>query len=449
MFTAPIGSSAEGASFLDVFREEDVKEEWVKTIKEDNEKLRDLLLSIKKWGSKYNFAYSAYMAIRLLEMRRVLKDTGSIYLHCDSTMSHYIKMILDCVFGEKNFRNEITWRRHSGGKGSHHAPKSWGRNTDVIFFYSKTNDFTILPYKEITEEEIPNKFPYVDDKGERYYDDSAHIFCTPGMNDSPSLCYEWRSFRNPHSSGWRLRKERLEEEYQKGNIVIKENGKLERRKYQKDYKGEPLDNLWQDLIFESEEERTGYPTQKPLELLERIISASSKKGDIVLDSFCGCATTCVAAEKLGRKWIGIDVSVKAYEIVKKRLVKEIADPEHLFDSQNDIHFSTDPPRRTDKGATEVEKKYVYVISNTAYPSEYKVGVAKDWQARLNSYQTSDPNRGYKLEYKLQTQYFREIETHIHDTFENKHEWVRAKLEEIKSKICSYHKQLEQEIACDK
>ena len=198
---------------------------------------------------------------------------------------------------------------------------------------------------------------------------------------------------------------------------------------------------WTDIPYlcGAIKERTGYPTQKPLKLLERIISASSKEGDIVLDPFCGCATTCVAAEKLGRKWIGIDVSIKAYELVKQRLTKEIADPEHLFDSQKDIYFSIDPPERTDLGATEVEKKFVYVISNRAYPSEYKVGIAKDWQARLNAYQTSDPNRGYTLEYKLRTLYFREIEKYIHEIFESKHEWVQAELNQIKHAIDTQHK----------
>ena len=444
VFTASIGSIAEGASFLDVFKEKDVKEEWIQTIKEDNPDLYELLMSLKKWGdrsnSSYNFAYLAYMAIRLLEMRRILKDTGSLYLHCDPTMSHYLKLLLDIIFSEKNFRNEIVWNRTgSRGKGSQYASKSWGTNTDIILFYSKSDNFSLHPYKGIEENDISKRFPYENEKGERYYT-GIPLWCQPSMGDRPNLCYEWRGFKNPHPSGWRLSKERIEEEYQKGNIVIRKDGKLERRKYQKDYKGEPVDNIWADIKIASGKERTGYPTQKPLELLERIISASSNKGDIVLDPFCGCATTCVAAEGLERKWVGIDVSIKAYELVQQRLKEGIEKRYGLLYNSKPVFFR-DPPRRTDSGTTEVEKKYVYIISNVAYPSEYKVGIAKDWQARLNAYQTSDLNKGYKLEHKLHTQYFRVIEKHIHKIFESKHEWIQAKLKEIKREIFSYHKKL--------
>ena len=331
VFTAPIGSSAEGASFSDIFKEEDVKDEWVQTIKEDKSELYELLMSVKKWGdrgsSAYNFAYLAYLAIRVLEMRRILKDTGSIYLHCDPTMSHYLKILLDCIFGERFFRNEIVWSYRTGGVSTKYFP----RKHDILFIYGKT----LYTYHNPLQERV-------------YYE--AHFFTS--KEDETGKPY--------------------------ADVYIRD--------------------VWEEIkpIINVSKERTGYPTQKPLELLERIISASSKEGDIVLDPFCGCATTCVAAEKLGRKWIGIDVSIKAYELVKQRLTKEIADPEHLFDSQNDIHFSTDPPRRTDKGATDVEKKYVYVISNTAYPSEYKVGIAKDWQARLNSYQTSESKQRLQI-----------------------------------------------------
>ena len=140
------------------------------------------------------------------------------------------------------------------------------------------------------ESERIEQFPKVGEKGERYYDDSAHIWSTPNMDARPNLCYEWRGFVNPHPSGWRLSKDRLEEEYQKGNIVITRDGKLERRKYERDFKGKQVGNLWADIPIASGKERTGYPTQKPLALLHRIINASSNPGDVVLDPFCGCAT---------------------------------------------------------------------------------------------------------------------------------------------------------------
>ena len=381
-FSAPVGSSAEGASFSDVFRKEDVKEEWIKTVEEDNEQLRKFLLGIKDWGNTYNFAYLAYMAIRLLEMHRILKDTGSIYLHCDPTMSHYLKLLLDCVFGEQNFRSEIVWWYRKFGRGG----TNFKKNHDIILYYVKNREQVL--FNELFEGFSPRTQK---DKYKRVQVDG-----------------KWK---------------------QDKSTLMKEVRKEE---------GVPLSNTWEiSFVHSQSKERTGYPTQKPLALLERIIQASSNEGDLIFDPFCGCATTCIAAEKLGRKWVGIDVSIKAYELVQKRLRKEVANPEHLFDSQKGLHFSTDPPKRTDTEATDVEKKYVYIISHPSYPGEYKVGIAKNWKARLNSYQTSDPNRGYKLEYKLHTPYFREVEQYIHAAFENKHEWVKAELHQIKKAIDSY------------
>ena len=438
VFSAPIGSSAEGASFKDIFKKEDVKDEWLLTIQEDYEEIYSFLTGIKDYGNKYNYCYLVYMCIRLMEMHRILKGIGSIYLHCDSTMSHYLKILMDCIFGEKNFRDEIVWKRAtSQQKGSQYHAKSWGTNVDSILFYSKSKDYTINTERGLREEDVIEKFPHIDEKGRRYYDDSAHIWCTPGMGARPNLCYEWKGFKNPHPSGWRLSKERLQEEYEKGNIVITKAGKIERRKYLDDYKGVPIGNLWTDINPSQGKESVGYPTQKPLALLKRIIQASSQEGDIVLDPFCGCATTCVAAELLDRKWMGIDVSKKAYDLVELRLTKEIANPEHLFDSQKGLHFYVSPPKRTDIGADYREQKYVYIISHPNYPGEYKVGIAKDWKSRLNSYQTSDPDRGYKMEFPYLTPYFREIEKYIHNRFENKHEWVKGDLKDIIESIQNY------------
>lgn len=154
---------------------------------------------------------------------------------------------------------------------------------------------------------------------------------------------------------------------------------------------------------------------------------------MVLNPFCGCATTCIAAERLGRQWIGIDVSHKAYELVKERLNKEVARPDELFSEE--VHFTTKRPVRL--GASVVELKHVYVISHPNYPGEFKVGIAKDVKARLNSYQTSDPDRRFQLEYNRQTPHFRELETYIHQQFENKHEWVLGQLDDIKSEIDNF------------
>ena len=239
-------------------------------------------------------------------------------------MSHSLKLLLDDIFGNNNFRNEIAWKRTSSPhKGSQHKSKSWGNNTDCILFYAKSKRTKLDPLRLLSTEEILLKFNLVDENGRRYYDDSAHIWRSPGMGERPNLCYEWRGFTNPHTAGWRLEKENLEKEFQKGNFVILENGKLKRRKYEDDYKGASYGNFWDDLFSVKGKERTGYPTQKPLPLLRRIIKASSNPDDLILDPFCGCATACVAAQDLNRKWIGIDISEKAVELVLKRFKDEL------------------------------------------------------------------------------------------------------------------------------
>ena len=377
-FTAPIGSSAEGASFKDWFREEDIKDDWVKSIKEDYDGLYKFLNGVKEYSNimdgkankhyLYNYCYLTYMAIRLIEMQRILKDTGSIYLHCDPTMSHYIKLLMDIIFGENNFRNEIVWYYKNASRGKYKNANSH----DIVFWYSKSEKY-IFNRKSILQ-------PF------------------------ESEMTQWR--------------------YTKGEQKGKEmpTGKT------------PDDVITLPSINTMDKERTGYPTQKPLALLERIIKASSNEGDIVLDSFCGCATTCVASEKLNRQWIGIDVSVKAYELVKERLQKEVADLEKLTEFQTKINFYTNPPERTDTNGDDSQvKKHIYIISHPHFSKAnlYKVGVASNIKSRLNSYQTSDPLREYKLEFELLTPYFRQIEDCIHhNKFEFSHEWINGRLEDI-------------------
>ena len=322
-FHAPIGSTAEGAEFSDIWSPDSVKDEWHNEINDKYPALYKYLEAVGDIGSRSAKYYLIYMAVRLIEMHRILKPSGSIYFHCDQTVSHYIKLLMDTIFNHPNARGEIVWQRSiSKQKGSQHKAKSWGVSTDSLFFYTKTDSYNLVNTRFITEEEIFKKFNHENERtGEKYYDDSSHIWCTPGMGVRPELCYKWKGFENPHPSGWRLSKERLQEEYEKGNIVILGRGtnkKLQRRKYIKDYEGVPLGNLWTDINPVSGKENTKYPTQKPLALLERIIQSSSNIGDLILDPFCGCATTCVAAEKLKRNWIGIDVSAKAYELCESK-----------------------------------------------------------------------------------------------------------------------------------
>ncbi|MYB33859.1 MAG: hypothetical protein F4X92_01760, partial [Gammaproteobacteria bacterium] len=225
-----------------------------------------------------------------------------------------------------------------------------------------------------------------------------------------------------------------------GRIYWPPNGKVPQyKRYLDEMPGTPIDTIWDDIggLQSQDAERTGYPTQKPLALLDRIIKTSSNEGDMVLDPFCGCATTCVAAEHLNRQWIGIDISVKAYDLVRERLTKDVADPGNILQFRNRIHLKTDPPKRTDLAVDYRERKFVYVISHPNFEGEYKVGIARDAQKRLAAYQTSDPERGYRIEYKLETPHFRKLEKHIHSIFPNRHEWVQADLKEIKTEMKNY------------
>lgn len=351
MYSAPIGSRSAGASFKDMWTWEDVDKGYLEQLVLHYPALVRYIQSVGVIHSRGMMSYITYMAQRIIEMHRILRDTGSIYLHVDSTASHYLKVVMDEIFGKDNFRNEIIWQRNQKrGKGSQFRAKKFGANTDTILYYTKTEKAPLHPFVSLEKEEALLKFNKVDENGERYYT-GIPIFCSKSMGDRPNLCYQWRGFTNPYPSGWRLSKEKLEEEYQKGNVVIREDGKLERRAYQRDYKGKPMDNNWVDIPRVSRSESTGYPTQKPLALLERIIKASSEEGDVVLDPFCGCATTCVKAQQIGRKWIGIDIEKKASEVLVERLSTDAG----LF---RDFVHTDKLPSRTDVEQIEPTKQTV-------------------------------------------------------------------------------------------
>ncbi len=265
-------------------------------------------------------AYLAMMAPRLVELHRVLKPTGSLYLHCDPTASHYLRMILDGIFGQENFRNEIIWVRSTNPKGSQYPNKRYSPFTDTIFFYAKSNDAE-LNLDEIrvrlSEQELEIKYDRVDEKG-KFTD--GPIIRSASMGNRPNLVYEYKGY-TPGPWGWRVEIEKLKQIDAEGNLGWSSKN-VPYRKLRPDLdKGDPIGSFWNDisLLNSQAAERLGYPTQKPQALLERIISASSNKGDIVLDPFCGCGTTIHAAQKLGRQWIGIDVTYLAINLIKRRL----------------------------------------------------------------------------------------------------------------------------------
>jgi site-specific DNA-methyltransferase (adenine-specific) len=266
-------------------------------------------------GENDMMAYLAMMAVRLTELHRVLKETGSLYLHCDPTASHYLKLLLDSIFGKGRFLNEIVWLRTN----SHNMQsKGYAKQNDYLLFYSKAGEFTFntqyLPYGEA------QLGRFKEDSAGRLYKAENLTFSTA----NPSRQFEWRGTKPPSHRSWGADLETLEKWFSEGRILLKKDGtpRLDGLKiYLDDTKGKPCGTNWVDIprVGNTSGERLGYPTQKPLPLLGRIIQTSSNEGDIVLDPFCGCGTTIHAAQKLNRRWVGIDITHLAIALIERRL----------------------------------------------------------------------------------------------------------------------------------
>lgn len=286
-----------------------------------NENISNLMLALEKIiGHNDVLAYLTMMTVRLIELRRVLKKTGSIYLHCDPTASHCLKIVLDVIFGKKNFINEIVWKRTNNPKGSQFEAKKFGQATDAILFYVKTDKYFLdveSTRRKLTEEEIKEKYPKQDTRG-KYLE--YPILRSASKGERPNLVYEYKGF-TPPKWGWVVKKEKLVEIDKRGDLGWRKNGMPYRKYRPHEDRGAPIYNLWDDIlrIQSQSDESLGYPTQKPQALLERIISASSKEKDWVLDPFCGCGTTVAAAEKLKRNWVGIDITALAINLIRHRL----------------------------------------------------------------------------------------------------------------------------------
>ena len=289
-YAAPVGSAAAGAAFKDTWTLSDLDVAWMGLIADERPAMYQVLQTAGLTHGKGMQSYLCMMAVRLLEMRRVLKDTGSIYLHCDPTASHYLKMLMDSIYGAGNFRNEIHWYYYN--KMHDRRKRVFPAATDTLLFYVKNAEGG-FPFHQLTE---PREKPV-----RQLVRRKVNGRMVNARDADGNLMY-------------RTRTERI------------------------------LDNVWRiPTLQPASKERVGYPTQKPLALLERIIKASSNEGDVVLDPFCGCATACVAAENLGRRWVGIDISPKAVELVNMRLQQTMGE---LFHNRL-VTARTDIPRRTD------------------------------------------------------------------------------------------------------
>jgi DNA modification methylase len=264
-------------------------------------------------GENDAMAYLVNMAPRLGELHRVLKPTGSLYLHCDPTMSHYLKIVLDAIFGAENFRNEITWER-SGAKND---SLRFGRSHDVLLFYTRSNRFTWnVEHTPFRDASILKNYTHVEEGTGRRYRRGDLTAAKPGGD----VDYEWHGVRPYRGRYWAYSRENMDKMLAEGRIEFRRTGMPTYKRYLDEQPGVPLQDVWTDIrLTSADKERLGYPTQKPVALLERIIRCSSNPGDVVLDPFCGCGTTIDAAQRLSRTWIGIDITYIAVDLIMKRL----------------------------------------------------------------------------------------------------------------------------------
>lgn len=272
-------------------------------------------------GSSNMLAYLSMMAPRLKELHRVLKPTGSIYLHCDPTASHYLKVLMDAIFKAENFRSEVIWKRTSGHSD---ARRQFGDQTDTLLFYGRgANTKFNICYVPYSEAYVKSHYSSVDRDGRRF---TTRDLRSP--HPRPNLTYDYKGYK-PHPNGWSVSLERMKELDKAGLLYFPESkeGRIRIKRYLDEMPGTTIGNLWDDIspLNSQAQERLGYPTQKPEALLERIINASSNEGDTVLDPFCGCGTAIAAAQRLNRRWIGIDITCLAISLIKHRLHNAFGD----------------------------------------------------------------------------------------------------------------------------
>ena len=291
---------------------------YQEVITEQAGKVGELLAALRSFlGQNDMMAYLTMMAQRMVELHRVLKPTGSIYLHCDPTSSHYLKLLLDAVFGLANFRNEIVWRRTSAHSDVEQGARHMGRIHDVLLMYSKDTmpkwNTVYVPYER---EYIESVYRYEDEDGRRYQTQPLHA-AKPGGD----TLYEWKGKLPPPGRYWAYSKENMARLDAEGRITYSRTGTPRYKIYLDEKEGRPLQDMWADIspVHVQPRERLGFPTQKPEALLERIINASSNEGDVVLDPFCGCGTAVAAAERLNRRWVGIDITHLAITLIRHRL----------------------------------------------------------------------------------------------------------------------------------
>ncbi len=391
-FHATPDSLAAGATFQDRWVwEKDVHQDWVDQITDDHPQVMEAINSARHAHSDGMGAFLCFIAVRLLAMRRVLKKTGSIYLHCDPTASHYLKAMMDAIFGWKNFRNEIVWKRTNAPKAT---PNKFGSVHDKLLFYTKTSKAKFNPvYIPYTKEYIDKHYRNSDERGQFHkaplsaqgtrrgdsgkpwggVDISAkglHWVCPTAIPDDMTLPERWDEMTTQRKLDW------LDTN---GLIYRPSRGSMPRfKRYLSTIKGTRASDVITDIpaVMGASQENQGYPTQKPVSLYERLIRASSNEGDMVFDPFAGCATTLVAAEHLGRQWVGIDIWEKAHDVVVQRLEEEVG----LF---GEVHYETNVPLRTDDG--ETASPFLRVNQKIKEPESPKLSRAEMYDLLIKQY----------------------------------------------------------------
>ncbi len=363
LFKTPKGqaSDAQITAFEDTWHwGEQAEEEFAELLHQPNTDVSEMIQSLRRFLKESDMmAYLTMMANRLLELYRVLKPTGSLYLHCDPTASHYLKVVLDAVFGTQYFKNELTWKRSDAHND---AKNQFGMISDRILFYGKSKETFFVPqYGGFQDQTLKDWYLYLEfpdgtirrmtklERESQIIPDGARRFNTSDLrspNPRPNLMYDYKGYK-PHKNGWAVSYEKMEDLDRRGLLFFPStiDGRIMRKRYLDEQKGAVLGDIWTDIsqLRGADAELLGYPTQKPLALLERIIRASSNEGDVVLDPFCGCGTAVHAAQKLGRNWIGIDITHLAISLIEKRMkdafpgiVFEVQGTPKDFDSARDL-----------------------------------------------------------------------------------------------------------------
>ena len=339
----------------------DSKADYVKKVKIRGERVVGLqqgLLEEKQYTDIWaNDEYLQFIYERLLLMRELLSENGSIFIHCDWHKSAYIKLIMDEIFGDGNFVNEIVWQRKSA---TSFARKQLGIVTDTIWWYAKSSDYVFnsvhLKDNENTQEYIEERFVYDDGDGRKFMK-------SPLVNplDRPNLKYIFMGINPPHT-GWLYSKDRMQELYNRNELVIPDdsNKRIYRKIYLDEYQGQLLQNIWNDIpiVNPMASERSDYPTQKPEALIDRIITMSSKQDDLVLDCFCGSGTTLAVAQKLGRRWLGCDINLGAIQTTTKRLNQIIQEPSKELSLEEVSAFKVLNVNEYDMFKNEMEAKEI-------------------------------------------------------------------------------------------